>query len=105
MRKSTAVINSSSLDNVKKQFKQDCQLVFGNHVYLCDLNSLSYVKAGLPIDKDGFPTPVAVRDLPTLADKMTECYATARRKFIDRVSDLEVKSMTVEKAKEDELAE
>lgn len=100
-----AVINSSSVANVRKQFAQDSLLVFEGHVYATDLNSIAYAKKGMPIDKDGFPTPVAGSEMDKLVFKMEEQYAKARRSYIQRLSDLELKSMTKQKTTEDEFAE
>lgn len=100
-----AQINSSSLDNVKKQFKQDSLLLYKGYVYSTDLQSMQYAKMGMPVDKEGFPTPVSGEAATMLVAKMEEQFSTARRLFIERVSKLEAKSLASERVREDEHAE
>jgi len=102
---STVKINSSSLENIKRQYRQDCQLVFQGYVYNTDLQSLEYAKRQMPVDKDGYPTPVTRTQIAELVSKMEEQADKARRLYIDRVAKIERKTLTKEAESQHEQVE
>jgi hypothetical protein len=100
-----AKINSSSLENIKRQFDQECLMVYEGYVYKTDLSSQEYVRSGIPIDKDGYPTPVSTTKMPDLLSKMEKAHIEARAAFIRRASAMERMRMTQEVETQDEHAE
>jgi hypothetical protein len=95
------LINTSSLEAVKRQFVQDSVITFKGHVYGTDLNAITSVEQRMPIDKDGFPTPIYdLDDLEKLLHKMEEQRRTARSNYLKRMEDLETKMLATVKSED-----
>lgn len=93
-----------SLDNIRRQFRQDCIVSYKNFVF--EASPLSIMSAsGMPTDKDGFPVPFGSDDCYQLAQMLKEAYEKARKTYFERMGGLGLDKLTEVKTSEDEETE
>lgn len=92
-----------SLDNIRRQFRQDCIVTFKNFVF--EATPLTMVATSFPTDKDGYPVPLSTDDNLQLHQMMREAYDKARKTYFERMGALGLDKLTEVKTSEDEETE
>ncbi len=94
-----------TLDNIRRQFRQDCTISFKNCVFVADMTTLMSITAGEAIDKDGFPVPLFGDDIGQLQSRLREAWTKARKDYFERMGKLGLDKLTEVKTTEDEETE
>lgn len=94
-----------TLDNIRRQFNQDCIVVYKNFVFQANPITILALGDGMPTDKDGFPVPLITSDCGDLILLLARVYETARAKYFERMGALGIDKLTEVKSSEDEELE
>lgn len=94
-----------SLDNVRRQFRQNCIVTFKHFVFEATPAVMWATKNGLATDKDGFPVPLSTDDQYQLSQILNEVYEKARNTYFEQMGALGLEKLTEVKTSEDEETE